>query len=218
MALIHQTTLHPSKLELLSPWLTQQPWFESDASKLTRVGAYRLDDPDGEVGIEGQLLSAGDDAVYHVPVTYRGAPLAEGEAFLIGTLEHGVLGTRWVYNAMGDPVYRAVLATIIAQGGTEAIEEVAQEGGAPKPREITTHLRGSGQPGASVPELWAAKISDEDGLTYANTGFATLAIKRIASRAGDGLESAEVLRATWPGHDTPTVLAVLHTEQDSSRP
>lgn len=211
MALIYGTTLNPSKLDLIGGWLAQQTWFDGDISELTSIGAYRFDDPEGEVGMEGHLLQAGDDAVYHVPVTYRAGPLAEAEAFLIGTTEHGVLGTRWFYNAMGDPVYRSVLATTIAQGGTEAEEEVAQKDGSTKNREIFTKLRGSGQAGAMVPDLSAARITDEDGLTYANTGLASLAIKRVATREGDGPEGAEVIRATWPGNDEPAVIAVLHT-------
>jgi Maltokinase N-terminal cap domain len=53
LAQIHNTTMVPSKLELLSGWLPQQPWYVANgANALTRVGGFRLDDPDGEVGIE----------------------------------------------------------------------------------------------------------------------------------------------------------------------
>ena len=38
-----------------------------------------------------------------VPLTYRGAPLAGGEADLVGTTEHSALGTRWVYDAWRRP-------------------------------------------------------------------------------------------------------------------
>lgn len=72
LALLHQTTLHPTKLELLASWLPAQPWFHGDAAALRQVGAFRFDDPNGEVGIETILVTAGDDAVYQVPLTYRG--------------------------------------------------------------------------------------------------------------------------------------------------
>ena len=65
------------------------------------------------------LVGAGDQT-FHVPLTYRGAPLAGGEAFLIGEMEHSVLGPRWVYDATGDPVYLAELRRVIAEGDHEA--------------------------------------------------------------------------------------------------
>ncbi|WP_217133953.1 CG0192-related protein [Leucobacter chinensis] len=210
MALIYETWMSPTKLEILASWLPKQPWFEGDASQLRAVGAYRFDDPEGEVGVEGHLVTAGDETVYHVPVTYRGAPLAEGEAFLMSTTEHGVHGTRWVYDAMGDPVYRHVLAVAIAQGGTEANEQTALEGGGSEPRQVTTHVRGSGEPGAVVPDFSGGQVTSEDGISYAQTPFAALAVKRVATRAGSGPEGAEVLTVTWPGHETPEVLAIMH--------
>ena len=50
---------------------------------------------------------------YHVPVTYRGAPLAGAEAALLGTSEHGVLGRRWIYDAAQDPVAVAQLDAFV---------------------------------------------------------------------------------------------------------
>src|ERR1700729_3238638 len=49
MAVIHHTTLTPTKLELLSAWLPGQPWFRDagQAPDLARTGGFRLDDPDG---------------------------------------------------------------------------------------------------------------------------------------------------------------------------
>ena len=49
MALIHRATIRPTKLELLTDWVPSQPWGEP---VLDLVGAFRFDDPDGEVGIE----------------------------------------------------------------------------------------------------------------------------------------------------------------------
>ena len=47
MAVIHHTTLTPSKLELLSAWLPGQPWYRDAgrAPELARAGGFRLDDP-----------------------------------------------------------------------------------------------------------------------------------------------------------------------------
>src|SRR5438270_5818036 len=100
MALIYKATLNPSKLSLLAAWLPGRPWFPGDTD-VQQLGAYRFDDPAGEVGIESFLLQTGDGSVVHVPLTYRGAPLAQAEEFLVGTTEHSVLGTRWVYDGCG---------------------------------------------------------------------------------------------------------------------
>lgn len=210
MALIHRTTLSPSKLELLAEWLPSQPWFDGDASALASLGAYRFDDPDGEVGMEGHLLDAGDGRVYHVPLSYRGAPPDEGDAFLVGTTEHGVLGTRWVSDAAGDPVYRAVLASVIARGGHEASEEVQDAAGHVVAREMLTRVTGSGDPEAPVPEMWAASVESTATRTDIATGLATLGIMRAldVSEAAAPVGS-QVLRATWKGQDQPVVVATL---------
>lgn len=59
MAIIYNATLNPSKLDLLNAWLPSRPWFTGVAD-VQRVGAYRFDDPAGEVGIEAFLLQASD--------------------------------------------------------------------------------------------------------------------------------------------------------------
>jgi hypothetical protein len=55
------------------------------------------------VGVEVFLVRRGE-RVLHLPLTYRGEPLTGTDAELIGTMEHSVLGTRWVYDGREDPV------------------------------------------------------------------------------------------------------------------
>lgn len=141
IAKVHpEATLSPSKLELLATWLPQQPWFAGDATSLTRVGRYRFVDPDGEVGLDGMLLSCGGQ-VYHVPVTWRAQPLAEGT--LIGKLEHSALGTRYCYDATTDPVFVAELLRIIREGDTAADIESADTN---EPLPNPTSVAGTGLP------------------------------------------------------------------------
>ncbi|MQY15449.1 hypothetical protein SRB5_56310 [Streptomyces sp. RB5] len=108
MAHIHHTTMSPTKLELLAAWLPKQDWYAGDPADLRRSGGFRLDDPEGEVGIEFMVVGSGEDA-YLVPMTYRAAPLEGAEAGLIGTSEHGVLGSRWIYDGVYDPTLVATL-------------------------------------------------------------------------------------------------------------
>jgi hypothetical protein len=110
MAVIHNTTLAPPKLELLARWLPAQEWFGSPVEGLEKAGGFRLDDPAGEVGLEFMIVRAVDGAAYCVPMAYRGAP-ADGA--LIGTTEHGVLGSRWVYDGEHDPVLQAQLTALV---------------------------------------------------------------------------------------------------------
>ncbi|MFJ5264312.1 1,4-alpha-glucan branching protein [Streptomyces sp. NPDC088387] len=118
MALIHRTTVTPTKLELLAAWLPTRPWYEGGAGapELAKAGGFRLDDPEGEVGIEFMVVA--DDsgprpAAYLVPLTYRSAPLPGAGHALVGTMEHGVLGKRWAYDGCHDPVLVAQLLALV---------------------------------------------------------------------------------------------------------
>ncbi|WP_405535601.1 1,4-alpha-glucan branching protein [Streptomyces sp. NBC_00075] len=124
MAFIHHTTMSPGKLELLTAWLPTRPWYVGTgrAPEPAKVGGFRLDDPEGEVGIEFMVVTDASGRTplsYHVPLSYRGAPLDGAEEALVGTSEHGVLGKRWVYDGTQDPVLVAQLIALL-QGRTEA--------------------------------------------------------------------------------------------------
>ncbi|GIH18824.1 maltokinase N-terminal cap-like domain-containing protein [Rugosimonospora africana] len=124
MSVIHKTTLVPTKLELLTVWLPKQPWYLGTAGepRLAKVGGFRLDDPEGEVGIEFMVAvdtSGPEPVTYHLPMTYRGAACAEAADGLIGTTEHGVLGHRFVYDGTHDPVLVRQLIALM-QGETQA--------------------------------------------------------------------------------------------------
>jgi hypothetical protein len=101
VAIIHLATIEPGKPELIRGWLDRQPWGGGGEPEV--LGSYRFDDPAGAVGVEGFLVRR-DERLLHVALTYRDAPLAGAEDALVGTTEHSVLGTRWVYAGAADPV------------------------------------------------------------------------------------------------------------------
>src|SRR5215469_3509953 len=146
MAVVHNTTLTPSKMELLAAWLPAQPWYRGTERQAepAKAGGFRLDDPEGEVGIEFMVVNdgSGDHAhTYLVPLSYRGAPLDGADDALIGTTEHGVLGKRWIYDGVHDPVLAGQLIALI-QG---AAEPQAQGISDTPDRTVTTHFTGTGE-------------------------------------------------------------------------
>jgi hypothetical protein len=189
MALLHRTSLVPSKLDLVNGWIVHQPWFEADAhSPLVQVASFRFDDPEGQVGIETLLLSSSDGSIFQVPLTYRNDPLEGADRWLIGTMEHGVLGTRWTYDALGDPIYVQELATTILSGGS-GVEQWIEIDGVMTLREPTALVQGSG--GDPDPDVNAYELD----------------IVRLPGTATAG-PGDFVLTGTWTDSPQPTVLAI----------
>lgn len=204
MSIIYRTTLTPSKLELIAAWLPTRSWYRltGRAPELVKAGGFRLEDPEGEVGIEFMAVTdeSGDQpTTYHVPLAYRGAPLHRGallegaEGALIGTMEHGVLGPRWAYDGTRDPVLVAQLMALI-QGAAEP--QAQSESHTPDP---TVRARAV----AAVP-VQATAFSATDGLedtevlvTIAPEGQLAIRVPRILRPlplvAGGGDEDAQAL-------------------------
>ena len=205
MAVHHLATIVPGKLELLQAWVPHQPWTGgADTSTLTKLGSYRFDDPDGEVGMETHLLGTADGKVLQVPLTYRGTPRAAGEHSLITTMTHTTLGNRYIYDACHDPVYVTALITTILAGGREADLFTATGTGLVQEVNIT-HVHGSGSlPAADVPGLSTPVVSHGASATRIDAGIA-LSLLRIPTAGSDGL----TLTGTWPGQETPLLLATI---------
>jgi hypothetical protein len=206
MATIHRTTMVPGKLDLLGDWLPRQPWYRDAGGPptLTRAGGFRLDDPAGDVGIEFLFVTDGTDGegtTYHVPLAYRGAPLPEAEAGLVGTSEHGVLGTRWIYDAAHDPVAIAQLLAFLG-GATEA-----------------QHQNQSNTPDPSVVPHWnpAGRLSAPSPLDVSNTdpNRTTVAVELVdGSSAEAGRFSLELIRVLRPAPvgEQPTGLGSVEAD------
>jgi hypothetical protein len=213
MALLHRAELRPSKIELITGWVQAQPWFEGDAdAALTSVASFRFDDPEGEVGIETLLVRAGDGPVLQVPVSYRAAALDGAEAWLIGTMQHSVLGQRWTYDATGDPAYLRAVATAALTGGSQA-EQYHEVDGERIYRDPTAVVVGSGNPGAEVaalPPVGDVSTRHERGSTVVETGDLRLLVARVPGAVANDVEDASaMLSGTWTDQPDPQVLVVV---------
>ena len=224
MAIVHDTTMSPGKLELLAAWLPAQPWFAGSGREpeLTKAGGFRLDDPRGEVGIEFMLVADGP-VVYQVPMAYHGRELPGADGRLIGTSEHGVLGHRWIYDGIRDPVLVAQLVAFF-QGEVEA--QAQSVSSTPDPT-VTVQPAVAG-PLAVISSVVTADepsgthllvdTASPDGLP---AGELAIRIRRIlspdAGQAGD-----PCLSATWrqpDGSQARGVLATaLHTPAPGTEP
>ncbi|MFI5673326.1 maltokinase N-terminal cap-like domain-containing protein [Streptomyces cellulosae] len=183
MAVIHHTTLKPTKLELLTAWLPTRPWYAGgpDEPRLSKAGGFRLDDPKGEVGIEFMVAtdtSGPHPTAYLVPLTYRGAPLADAEHALVGTMEHGVLGRRWAYDGTHDPVLVTQLLALI-EGTAQAQAQSATD----TPDHDVTRSCATEVPLASGALTVA---DDEEGTDLSLPEGATLRLHRVPHPAPQG--------------------------------
>ncbi|MGY0059192.1 maltokinase N-terminal cap-like domain-containing protein [Streptomyces sp. LZ34] len=183
MAVIHHTTLKPTKLELLTSWLPSRPWYGGAGEpRPAKAGGFRLDDPQGDVGIEFMVVTdaAGAEPIsYLVPLTYRGAPLDGAEHALVGTMEHGVLGRRWAYDGCHDPVLVAQLWALIegrVQAQAQSITDTVD-------REVTRSYVGAG---LTSEEATAPAIDDPEGTRLTAPGGTTLHLHRVLRPAPSG--------------------------------
>lgn len=191
MADIYAAELHPGKLEVVTEWVAKQDWaseLDLTSNPLEQVTSYRFDDPAGEVGLEVHIVRSGDRYL-QVPLSYRGAPLDGADDAFVANMEHSILGKRWVYAGMGDPVFRQRLDDAIATAGTSATQYRVDDQGN-RIDEITevAHAFGTGPlPGA---------------------GDVEMLFQLNLESTGEGSESG-LLLGRWDGQDTNVVLAVM---------
>ena len=220
MALLHHAEITPSKLELLTTWAPTQPWFAGNTGiAFSNLGAYRFDDPAGEVGIETVFLQTGDGVVLQVPLTYRDAPLVGGERWLITTMQHSVLGERWVYDGVGDPVYLSAVASAALTGGVQA-EQYLEIDGERVVREPTARVVGDGQfgtPTPSVPPIEVVSTHHNTTTTVTDAGeFQVVVLRRPAAPGQDSVQTSDTatpptatLAGGWLAQSDPQRLVLV---------
>ena len=205
MALLHAATITPTKQEAIVAWLPSQPWAVGvDAGTVTLVGAYRFNDPAGEVGLETHLVDCGD-VVLQVPLTYRAASLDGADPALVCTMEHSALGTRWVYDGCADPAYTTMLAAATLTGVGQSAQVVEVDG-----RVLTwsptVRLGGGGWTTGRFPisGLGAAE-DDGDQTVLRGPDLELRLVRRLGTHQPP--DGADHLTGTWPGQAEPVLLA-----------
>lgn len=202
MALFHRATIQPTKGELIADWAPTQPWGPPVGVPIDVIGSYRFDDPDGRVGMETHLVAAGD-SLLQVPLTYRDEPLDGADEFLIGEMQHSVLGTRWVYDGLGDSRFVVMLAAVAMTGQGEALGMAVYDGRwyiAPS----NVRIHGGGWSQERVP-VDGFEMADDDPTraVLRNDRFELTAYHRLMP----GPRPPIGLTATWDGLPGPVVLA-----------
>jgi hypothetical protein len=204
MARFHRATVTPTKAELIAEWAPTQVWGPSAADPIDVVGSYRFDDPDGRVGMETHLVTAGD-VLLQVPLTYRDEPLDGAEDALITEMQHSVLGTRWVYDGLRDPNLVVMLAAVSMTGQGEALGMAVYEDRwyiAPS----NVRIRGGGWNQERVAVDGFELESDEaTGSALRNDRFELVVFRRPVP----GPQPAMGLTASWNGWTDSVVLAEI---------
>ena len=202
MALFHRATITPTKAELIAEWAPTQPWGLAAEVPIEVIGSYRFDDPDGRVGMETHLVTAGG-TLLQVPLTYRDEPLEGADDALIVEMEHSVLGTRWVYDGLRDPRLVVMLAAVAMTGQGEAVGMAVYDGRwyiAPS----NVRLQGGGWTQERVAvDGFVAGDDDARDAVLRNDRFELTVFRRPLP----GPKPTVGLTATWAGQPNPVVLA-----------
>jgi hypothetical protein len=138
-----------------------------------------------------------------VPLTYRDEPLDGAADALITEMQHSVLGTRWVYDGLRDPLFVVMLAGVAMTGQGEALGMAVYDGRwyiAPS----TVRIQGGGWTGERVPVDRFELDSDEAHAAVLHNDRFELTLFRRPVR---GLRPAIGLTATWADNSESVVVA-----------
>lgn len=210
MAFVHRgATLRPTKPEIVGQWLAAADWLDADltTSPTAPPLSYRFDDPAGKVGIEALIVPYGGRYL-QLPLTYREAPLQGAEGWLLTTMEHSVLGRRWIYDGVGDPVLvNAFVDAIVGGASSAALEFDADD--ERHTASTSVHARGTGSGPIPTP-LDVITVERSESVSTAHTTAGALRIPHLLDPAaripsmslvgdGDALGSTLLLAEFIPG-------------------
>lgn len=192
MAQIYDAELTPTKNQVLATVLG------TDEADIEKLASYRFDDPAGQIGMEVHIVRTPDNSVLQVPLVYRPEPLEDAEEDeLITTMEHSVLGTRYVYLGMSDPVFAEALDVTISEERSGA-EQFLVDGDTQTPiTEGLADVIGTG-------EIELEEEEDDENLIGVLELFAELDLEGLSEEEAN---QPGQLIGTWEGQDTPVLLA-----------
>jgi hypothetical protein len=203
MAIFHRAEITPSKAELIAAWAPTQVWGPAADEPLEVIGAFRFDDPNGRVGMETHLVRAGG-TLFQIPLTYRDEPLEGGGGAFITEMHHSVLGLRWVYDGLGDPLNLVMLAAVTMTGQGEALGMAVYEGRwYLAPTNVRIHGGGWSLERVPVDGFEPAETNTDGTTRYASDRF----VLTVHRRPLAGTPPPIALTATWPGQADAVVLA-----------
>jgi hypothetical protein len=209
MGRFHRATLTPTKAEVIAGWAPTQPWGSAPADAIDVIGSFRFDDPDGRVGMETHLVAAGG-ALLQVPLTYRDQPLDGAAEHLVTRMEHSELGTRWVYDGLGDPLFVTMLAAVSLTGQGEALGIVElKDRSYVAPSNV--RIQGGG---------WTPKVAPVDGFSPVSTDGPKVVLANdrfeltVLRRPVTGSAPAIGLTASWDGQDPVVLTEVRELARD----
>ena len=205
MGIVHHTaTLSPTKQELVEAWLPEPAVGRGTTGRRQGRGI-----PPRRRGGRGRRrdhpLAYHDGTVEQTAADLPLRPVDGAEAHLVGTTDHSVLGTRWVYDGCADPVWASTLVAAILTGGRQSqmfIEQDGQRVDVP-PR---MQVRGSGSDGSAPQVTSIDSVADDGATTVVTAADLELAVARVV---GTPLGEGPHLSGTVGDSDETTVLAVL---------
>jgi hypothetical protein len=154
--------------------------------------------------METHLVTAGG-TLLQVPLSYRDEPLVAAEDAFIAEMHHSVLGTRWVYDGLGDPMFVVMLAGVAMTGQGEALGMVVYDGRwyiAPS----NVRIQGGGWTQERVPvDGFELDADNATSVVLRNDRFDLTVFRRPVP----GPRPAIGLTATWDGQPNAVVLAEL---------
>jgi hypothetical protein len=208
MGIFHRARITPTKADLIAMWAPTRPWGPLAGDAIDVIGSYRFDDPDGRVGMETHLVTAGG-ALFQVPLTYRDEPLDVASDAFITEMEHSVLGTRWVYDGLYDPLFVVMLAGVTMTGQGEALGMAVYDGRwyiAPS----NVRIHGGGWTEERVPvDRFEVEADDANASVLRNDRFELTMFRRPVP----GPRPAIGLTAIWGDNREAVVLARVREQK-----
>lgn len=202
MAIFQVATNSPSKSEIISRWIGDQSWGRSAGDSIDVVGSFHLEDPEGRVGMQVHIVASAG-LLFQVPLTYRDERLPHLDASYICAMEHSVLGTRHVYDGLGDEQFLSALAGVASCGYGQTLG-FARVDGRWQAWPESTKVHGYGAVSGRVLVDRFERVSTEStDVVLRNEQLELTVFRALADRPSPHIGMA----AMWPGQADPVVLA-----------